>query len=161
MQGITFAHHHRKWQHIWILPIRFVEAAGVIVKDHIFDTVAGYKHVDLGDWTENTLLSQVVHLLVNMLMPLIRCPELLILHQLELIRCNIAKHRIDRKFILKIHRECFLSVREADKDILVWRGNQLVNKLFKLFRLRLLYALGHHDELLDETDLLDDLMLRL
>jgi len=52
-------------------------------------------------------------------------------------------------------------VREADKDILVWRGNQLVNKLFKLFRLRLLYALGHHDELLDETDLLDDLMLRL
>jgi len=65
-----------------------------------------------------------------MLMPLIRCPELLILHQLELIRCNIAKHRIDREFIFKIHREGFLSVREADKDILVWRSNQLVNKLF-------------------------------
>lgn len=96
-----------------------------------------------------------------MLVPLIRRPELLILHQLELIRCNIAKHRIYREFILKIHRKGFLSVREADKDILVWRGNQPVHKLFKLFRLRLLYALGHHDELLDETDLLDDLVLRL
>lgn len=95
-----------------------------------------------------------------MLLPLIRCTELLILHKLELIRCNITKNRVNREFVLEVHREGFLSVREADKDILTRRVNQLGNKLLKLLRLSLLYALGHNDEMLDKADLLNDLMLR-
>jgi hypothetical protein len=95
-----------------------------------------------------------------MLLPLIRCTELLILHQRELIRSNITKNRVNREFVLEVHREGFLSVGEADKDILTRRVNQLGNKLLKLFRLSLLYALGHHDEMLDKADFLNDLMLR-
>jgi hypothetical protein len=56
--------------------------------------------------------------LVNVGLPFLRRAELFVLHQLELICCDVTIQRENRESVLKIHREGFLLEWEANEDVL-------------------------------------------
>lgn len=158
VSGVTLPHHQAERQHVRVLPIGLIEAARVIVELNTFDPVAGDKHVDLRDGTEDALAPQR---LVHMVLPLLRCSELFVLHKLELVGCNIAVQSENREFVLKIHSEGLLLEWETDKDVLARLAYQSVNEFLKFLGLSLLDTLGHHDKLLHKRNLLHDFVLGL
>ena len=92
---------------------------------------------------------------VDVGLPLLGCTELFIFHQLELIGCNVTIQRVNRELIFEIHSESFLLEWETKEYIFDSGRAKFIHEFFKLFRLGFFDTLGHHDELLDEADLLD------
>lgn len=96
---------------------------------------------------------------IHVQLPLLRGPELFILHKLEVIGLNIAIDRENVKSVLKVHRESLLLEWESNIDLLVRLSNQLLQVCLQLLGLGLLDCLGHYYLPLDEGDFLDDFVV--